>query len=517
MKSNFLARTRQLGRKTVAGLDYLRIGLREPRLLLSAARHVLRIRGRFLFGRLRARRARVTGAVGESLRFPTPHDLMTLLSANTGVLLLYTDPRIIRVGMQDVDVPAALTSLSQACPAGRLTADGIDVASRDAAPLRNAQLIAFLIPNGTRIEIEIYQRRAPQFWLSQNRSNRLARGLYEDILEQDGIHPLSRILPAPTLEQKLQQTEIDLVYTWVDHRDPDWAAAFARHRALSNPAAHGQPIRDDATSMARFHSNDELRYSLRSVSTNLPWVRSIYILSNCAAPSWLARNERITWVPHSEIIPARYLPTFSSHVIESYLHHIPGLSEHFIYMNDDFFVTTPQDKSFFFAGTGHSRAFLEDEGVVSGAVRSGDPAYLNAARNSARLLLQEFDLWPTRLHRHSPYALNRDLLWEIEDRWLQEFARFRSEKFRSSRDLNLTSFLYHHYALMTGRAETADVRLSLVSPHDVRWFNRLRTGLADCEMLCINEGGAMPQGQKWHDTIRRFLEQNFPQKAVWEK
>jgi len=90
-------------------------------------------------------------------------------------------------------------------------------------------------------------------------------------------------------------------------------------------------------SASRFEDNDELRYSLRSVEKHAPWVRHIFIVTNGQIPSWLnLDDERITVVTHSDIfVNKSHLPTFSSPAIESHLHRIPGLSEWFIYMNDD--------------------------------------------------------------------------------------------------------------------------------------------------------------------------------------
>ena len=49
---------------------------------------------------------------------------------------------------------------------------------------------------------------------------------------------------------------------------------------------------------------------------------------------------------HNEFIPAKFLPTFNSGVIECFLHKIPGLAELFVYANDDFYLfneTRPDD------------------------------------------------------------------------------------------------------------------------------------------------------------------------------
>ena len=218
----------------------------------------------------------------------------------------------------------------------------------------------------------------------------------------------------------------------------------------------GDVVSVDAENLARFHNKDELRYSLRSVAENLPWVRRIHVFTNCARPAWLKADDlRIVWVQHEEVIAPEYLPVFNSHVIESYLHHIPDLAEHFVYLNDDFFVMKPLAKDHFFNPNGTSRSHFEPYGMVTGPVRPGDADYLNASRNSARLIQKRFGHVPTQLHRHVPYALRRSTLATIEAEFAETFAEFRRNRFRRSNDVNLTSFLYHHYALATGEATLA--------------------------------------------------------------
>ena len=76
---------------------------------------------------------------------------------------------------------------------------------------------------------------------------------------------------------------------------------------------------------------------------NAPWIRNIYIVTNGQVPSWLdTSNPRIRVVTHREIFHDQSaLPTFSSPAIEFNIHHIPELSEYFIYFNDDVFLGSP--------------------------------------------------------------------------------------------------------------------------------------------------------------------------------
>lgn len=101
--------------------------------------------------------------------------------------------------------------------------------------------------------------------------------------------------------------------------------------------AISQSKQDEDVSASRFEDNEELRYSLRSVERHAPWVRHIFIVTNGQIPSWLnLDNPRVTVVSHQDIFQnGSHLPTFSSPAIETHIHRIPGLSQKFIYLNDD--------------------------------------------------------------------------------------------------------------------------------------------------------------------------------------
>ncbi|XP_036615571.1 N-acetylglucosamine-1-phosphotransferase subunits alpha/beta isoform X2 [Trichosurus vulpecula] len=102
-------------------------------------------------------------------------------------------------------------------------------------------------------------------------------------------------------------------------------------------SAISQSKQDEDISASRFEDNEELRYSLRSIEKHAPWVRNIFIVTNGQIPSWLnLDNPRITIVTHQEVFRnLSHLPTFSSPAIESHIHRIEGLSQKFIYLNDD--------------------------------------------------------------------------------------------------------------------------------------------------------------------------------------
>ncbi|KAK7868002.1 hypothetical protein R5R35_010176 [Gryllus longicercus] len=111
---------------------------------------------------------------------------------------------------------------------------------------------------------------------------------------------------------------------------------------------------------SRFEDKEELRYSLRSLETHAPWVRHIYLVTNGQIPYWLnLDNPRLTLLTHEEIFPNHsHLPTFSSPAIESHIHRIPGLSQQFLYLNDDVFFGQEVWPDDFITHTGGQKVYL---------------------------------------------------------------------------------------------------------------------------------------------------------------
>lgn len=126
--------------------------------------------------------------------------------------------------------------------------------------------------------------------------------------------------------------DIDFVITWVDMEDPKWKAEFSKYSGKKDNEKNG-------VSEARFRDYGFLKYWFRGVEKFAPWVRKIHFVTSGQKPEWLDENNpKINLVNHKDYIPAEFLPTYNSVVIERYLHKIPDLAEHFVYFNDDFYI-----------------------------------------------------------------------------------------------------------------------------------------------------------------------------------
>ena len=94
---------------------------------------------------------------------------------------------------------------------------------------------------------------------------------------------------------------------------------------------------------------DLMPYWFRAIEKYMPWIRTVHFVTCGHVPAFLNMDApKLHHVRHSDFIPAEYLPTFNANTIEMNIHRIPGLSEHFIYFNDDMFVLRPLHETSFF-------------------------------------------------------------------------------------------------------------------------------------------------------------------------
>ncbi|HWK98682.1 MAG TPA: stealth family protein, partial [Parapedobacter sp.] len=136
--------------------------------------------------------------------------------------------------------------------------------------------------------------------------------------------------------------DIDFVVTWVDMNDPKWQKDFAAYSGKIDN-------KKNEVTEARFRDHGLLKYWFRGVDKFAPWVRNIHFVTCGQQPDWLdTSHPKLRMVNHEDYIPKQFLPCFNSSLIEIYLHRIPGLAEHFVYFNDDFFIIDHLQKSRFF-------------------------------------------------------------------------------------------------------------------------------------------------------------------------
>ncbi|MGR3938695.1 stealth family protein [Streptomyces sp. BRA346] len=280
---------------------------------------------------------------------------------------------------------------------------------------------------------------------------------------------------------------IDVVYTWVDGSDPQWQ----RRRAAVTGTEETAGYHEQAANAARYANRDELRYSLRSLHLYAPWVRHIYLVTDRQVPDWLALDHPgITVVDHQEIFDdPTVLPTFNSHAIETRLHHIKGLAEHFLYFNDDVFLGSPVTPQDFFLANGVTKFFPSRALIPLAPADQLDVPVSAAGKNNRRLLEGRFGATVTQKMKHTPHAVRTSVLAEIEREFPEPIRATMANRVRSTSDISLPSSLHHYYAFLTGRAIPAQLRydyFDLARPTTPGRLARLLRS-RHCQAFCLND------------------------------
>ncbi len=309
--------------------------------------------------------------------------------------------------------------------------------------------------------------------------------------------------------------DIDIVFSWVDGASIEWQRARAR-RMESYVVGEG----DGAE--ARYRQIDELKYALRSVHLFAPWIRSIFIVTDSPVPAWLDEHPRVTIVRSEDFFAdTSTLPTHNSHAIEAQLHRIPGLSEYFLYSNDDMFFGRHVAPDMFFSPGGVTKFIEATTRIGLGENNAERSGFENGARVNRRLLQGRFGRITTRHLEHAATPLRRSVLERLEAEFPEDFVRTSRSPFRSATDISVTNSLYHYYALMVGEAvvqQNATVKYVDTT---------VRSGLRDLKRLlarrsfdffCLNDG-SFPEVDAAERTaaVTSFLESYFPIPAPWEK
>lgn len=147
--------------------------------------------------------------------------------------------------------------------------------------------------------------------------------------------------------------KIDAVITWVDGSDPYHQVKRAQFLTQKR-----ENTLKDVAGETRFNQVGEIYYCVASILRFAPWINKIYIVTDNQNPhiddfinKYFPDNHiPIEIIDHKVIFDGyeEFLPTFNSLSIESLLWRIPGLSERFIYFNDDFMLLRPSNINDFF-------------------------------------------------------------------------------------------------------------------------------------------------------------------------
>jgi len=291
-------------------------------------------------------------------------------------------------------------------------------------------------------------------------------------------------------EANLHSEQIDIVYLWVDGSDSVWSEK-RQHAYATWVCTHPDALAIYGNNAGRYRDNGELRYNLRALEKFFPDHGHVYIVSDGQVPSWLRQSDRITVVDHRALIPLTTGPVFDSGHIESYLHHIPGLSERFIYLNDDVFFGAKVDTAWWFGDC--LNVFAEETAIADyDDVHVDGTALVNASILSKKWMALRYPHYchDPRLYSHAPRPMLKSAMVELEKIAPELFRQVRSTTFRSWRVPPVVPDLVPRWMVHVGYAKQIILDPLHISTSDKNAQHQFATLLKEFGTLpffCIND------------------------------
>jgi len=333
-------------------------------------------------------------------------------------------------------------------------------------------------------------------------------------------------------------SDIDIVVLWVDGNDPEWQKEKAKYQGITY---------DDSNSVNRFRDWGLMKYWFRGIEKYMPWVRKIHFVTWGHLPSFLnCENPKLHIVRHEDYLPEYVRPTFNSRAIEMNIHRIDGLSDNFIYFNDDCFVLRPMRETEFFVNNLPVAYFAEVPTSFSGVLESWSHMYVNdlgiinkyfpkakvrktlGKKYYSTAFLRKDRIRTAFMYRlnpekftgfknfHCPVGFKKstfETIWEKEPELLKQTS---SSKFRTPKDVN--QWLPLWWQIVSGDFSPGFVETDVVAVNAVN-VDTVYDSISKQKysMICLNDPTDALDVDSLSAKLSAAFDQILPDKSLFEK
>ena len=328
---------------------------------------------------------------------------------------------------------------------------------------------------------------------------------------------------------------IDFVVLWVDCNDPDWQKEKNQYSG----------VKDVDNSINRYQDWDNLKYWFRSVEKYAPWVNKVHLVTNGQLPEWINKDcPKLNLVKHSDYLPQSALPTFNSCAIEVGMCDIPGLSEQFVFFNDDMFLTAPITKEYYFK----KGVPVDMCGFIRPPKTKSDDVFSHLIKNNTDVIYKYFDKkqivgnslfrwfrpWYGKTFLRSLYyALHKGcvgfviphlstpyLKEDFKKVWEKEPEKLRAtqhNRFRSKTDL--TDLIFRNWRMSEGNFIPRNSKGKYYTVKDEQTAKIIVNAIVKNKYpeICINEVCTGETFEQVKVIINNTFKQKLPEKSMFEK
>ncbi|MCR5328179.1 MAG: Stealth CR1 domain-containing protein [Saccharofermentans sp.] len=329
-----------------------------------------------------------------------------------------------------------------------------------------------------------------------------------------------------------KEIDIDFVISWVNDEDTEWQEKKKRYLPTE-----GEDVRP-----ARYRDWGLLPFLFRGFDVFSPWVRKIFLVTDCRLPDWLdTKNPKLVVVDPNSLIPKEYAPTFNINAIEINFHKIPGLSEHFVYFNDDMLLLKPLEKTDFFRDgkpcdyaalspvlttrvLDVASIMINDMGIINQHFNKKEVVNKNLGKwinirygtdNIKTLCVLPFHCLPGFANHHLPQSFLKstfEKIWSLEEGRLTEVCQHRFRNYYS--DIN--QWLFRYWQLCEGEFVPSSKKRGkyLTVDRCDEICSTIKRGKQ--KMICINDSDSIDDITVIRSMICDALSEILPDKSSFE-
>ncbi len=292
---------------------------------------------------------------------------------------------------------------------------------------------------------------------------------------------------------------MDAVITYVNGNDPVWLKDYRTY------------VSQDITEK-RFRDWGTLHFLFRGIETFMPFIDHVFLVVSheSQVPSWVNR-EQVRVVLHKDFVPQEYLPTFNCNTLEMHLHRIAGLSEEYLYFNDDIFPVAPCKATDF---------FRDDKIVLHFSLhRWASGMYKQICRNSDRwakriLSLPQTSSFVRPQHVCSP--MHKSVCEKVYSQVGTEAVRNSSSLIRTEKNGNqylFSDYLFYQGEVIDERISCKHISIALASSKSLQ-KHITQPGR---NLVCINDVKVSAKRyEKLRAVILAAFEKHLPHKSKFE-
>lgn len=259
--------------------------------------------------------------------------------------------------------------------------------------------------------------------------------------------------------------KIDFVIAWVDGSDEEWLKEKKKY------------LPETDTDPKRFRDWNLLKYWFRGVEKFAPWVNKIHFITYGHLPNFLNENHpKLNIVRHEDYLENEYLPTFNANTIELNLNRIKGLTEQFVFFNDDTFLIKNTEPEDFF-----DNGLPKDVAILNPIVSKSYDSISGIMMNDIGIINKHFSLresfkrdWKKWINYHYKHLLPLNILFQpwssvvglyqqhlpssllkstIDEVWRKEPQILDESSVRKHRDIkyDVNQWLFKEWLVMEGK------------------------------------------------------------------